>query len=228
MRNRFVLLAIILVFAGCKKVEEPKGGLEVFFIRHAETIANLTGEHNEKNLKLFSVDGLDQILKLKKSLKDYKFDNIIVSPLWRTQKTILPFLSANSLHAEVWPEFTECCWQEEKDIEGSDSIKTGAVIEIADSQLIKYRDAESHYEIFNTNNYKDGVNQVKKGFELFMDRFGNTNKKVLLVGHFHSGSAFLKMLLGKDSDENLELENAKISHLIQNKNGTFKINYLNK
>jgi broad specificity phosphatase PhoE len=79
--------------------EEPAStfnGLDVYITRHAETMGNVTGHYSEENQCTFSEKGKQQIAALPEKLNGYDFDLILVSPTYRTQHTILPYLMANN------------------------------------------------------------------------------------------------------------------------------------
>jgi hypothetical protein len=92
-----------------------KKALTVYFIRHAETMANVSGQHGGEGC----LEDHDILTELgEKQVEDFKNflikenirpDLFAVSPSLRTQKTIEPFLKALGIKAEIWVELNECC-----------------------------------------------------------------------------------------------------------------------
>jgi len=66
--------------------------LDLYYVRHAQTMANVTREYTEENQRTFSPLGEAQVDEVTEKLADLHFDVVIVSPAWRTQRTILPYL----------------------------------------------------------------------------------------------------------------------------------------
>ena len=81
--------------------------LDIYIVRHAETMGNVTLDYSEINQNTLSPKGLQQVAALPAKLEGLKFDEILVSPAWRTQKTILSYLEKNDRKAEICPEIEE-------------------------------------------------------------------------------------------------------------------------
>ena len=104
-----LLISMILMFSA--GLAQAGGGLDIYFVRHAQTLANAKGVTNTHTSSTFSDTGLAQIEALIAALKNYRFDAIMVSPTERTQQTLRPYLDQTGQSAETWQEITECCWQ---------------------------------------------------------------------------------------------------------------------
>ena len=63
--------------------ENPDQGLEIYFVRHAQTEANRTHIHSRENDRTFSAEGKEQVAALTEKLGQYNFDHILVSPKYR-------------------------------------------------------------------------------------------------------------------------------------------------
>ena len=90
---------------------------KIYFVRHAETEKNAGISFDQD---VFSKPGEDQVVELTQNLEgfDFEFDNIFVSPTWRTQNTIKNFLENKGYgKPEDYLEerITECCWDESSD-----------------------------------------------------------------------------------------------------------------
>lgn len=108
MFQRLLISMILMLSAG---LAHAGGGLDLYFVRHAQTLANAKGVTNTYTSSTFSEEGAAQIEALTAALQGYRFDAILVSPTGRTQQTIRPYLEQTGKSAETWPEITECCWQ---------------------------------------------------------------------------------------------------------------------
>lgn len=126
MIHRIVALLLSLLCASVYAGD----GLDLYFVRHAQTLANARGVTNTHTSSTFSDEGAAQIEALTAALKHYRFDAILVSPTERTQQTIRPYLEQTGRSAETWQEITECCWQHGRDepkyVEGAAQVGRAA------------------------------------------------------------------------------------------------------
>jgi len=110
-------ILLVLLVAGFLAVASGQAGLKIYYLRHAESGANVAKAWENKpaadrpayvgNAGAFSPRGEKQAAAVPAKLAPYSFDFIAVSPLWRTRHTILPYLQATGRHAEIWPELAE-------------------------------------------------------------------------------------------------------------------------
>ena len=224
MFNRCLLLFMILLYS---ELSLAGGGLEIYLVRHAETVANASGENDKSNSGLFTKAGLAQVDALGRELLYLNIDDILVSPTDRTLKTIHPYLEKSKKVGIVWPELTECCWQEPKDGEVGSLLQSGALklpSEIADE--FTFRDANAQLKYVNRS-YADGVAQVNQAVDLLKANYFGTGKTILIVTHYHAGELLLGKLLGVAKDRLPGLENAKLAHLRQNRDGRFTLLKIN-
>ena len=203
--------------------------LTIYYVRHAQTEANRTHVYNDLTEKMLSEQGKHQVEELAKKLDGMEFDHIIVSPQFRAMATTLPYLKSHNRTAEIWPEMSECCWQKERRENGRISLDYGEEIELADEfrHYFKVRD-DSPPRKFHLESYGDGVEQVRLGVELLKKKYSGSGKKILVVGHYHSGSRTMEFLQGEEPAGDISLSNAKVSELVEQPDGHFRILKLNQ
>jgi broad specificity phosphatase PhoE len=223
MLHRIVILLLLLcssAYAG--------GGLDLYFVRHAQTLANAKGVTNTHTSSTFTDEGLAQIDTLTAALQGFHFDAILVSPTERTLLTIAPFLKASGQKGMVWPELTECCWQKERGDVASGQLVTSGEVRLTPEHapLFGFRDSEGS-KLYANRSYPDGVAQVNRAAELIRQRYGNSGKTLLVVAHYHSGQVLLAKLLDVERDTLPGLENARITRLKQGADGKFSIVSIN-
>lgn len=217
-----VLLQRVLCLLGLLigMVSTDAAALDIYFVRHAETVANVSGLHNTKNSSTFTQRGEEQVKTLTSQLKGYQFDAILVSSLPRALNTILPYLQASSQAGEVWPEFAECCWQSPPGSPAKGKLITDAPITLNQEQLryFTFRDSASQFD-YRNGSYSDGVAQVSHGVQLLKQRYFGTNQTILIVAHYHSGQVLMSELLGVPRQQLPRLKNGELLHLQQDDAG---------
>jgi len=199
-------------------------GLDIYFVRHAQTVANATGEYTLENQKKFTEKGYRQIQALTEILTKMSFDHILVSPKYRTKNTILPYLKKNNLVGQIWPELAECCWQEDGHIAIDTDIPLGEAIDIKkeNSHFLSPRSA-SVDRFYNPQTYGDGIAQLKLACELIEQNYSRTGKSLLIVSHGLAISRMLEMLLGIEVKGRFNIENAKLIHVRQRLDGKYQL-----
>jgi broad specificity phosphatase PhoE len=234
---RVLLIGLtLLVGVGCAPsarhvpAERPPGevALHLYFVRHAETVANVTKEYNRKTEQTFTDVGEQQRRRLVDKLDDYEFDAILVSPLWRTQHTILPYLQATDATAELWSELAECCWQDDRQAKPTADRREGDPIVNEDPSRFRLRDDGATRLWKTRHNYGNGMAQVREAARLIKARYSRSGKTILVVGHSLAGSRLLTILAGIDPEQQLNLVNTGLSYLCELPDGTFEIVSLNR
>ncbi len=180
-----------------------KKGLTVYFIRHAETVANASGQHGgsgpiEDHDTLTEL-GDKQVEDLKNYLIKEKIspDLVAVSPSLRTQKTIEPFLKALNINAEIWVELNECCGDEPSGeplpTERPDPRWKIKVLPMAESFIIT---SESDKYYWWPQSFEEGVFMVMTARDRLLDIFNQSGKTVIIIGHAVNGGIFLGLMRG--------------------------------
>jgi broad specificity phosphatase PhoE len=175
-------------------------GLTIYYIRHAEVIAN-TVEPSEitlENADALTDLGIRQVEALTTYLQGLGVtpDAILVSPHLRTQRTIGPYLVAKNLPGEIWMELAEA----------SSATSTGAAVPTA-PKYIKYYKATievpslvfrdpAHIEFWQNDNYESGLLMVMTSRDLLLERYSKSGKTIFVVGHAIAGQMLIGLLRG--------------------------------
>lgn len=220
---------IIVISLTCNSSRKKPAGLDVYIIRHAQTVANVKMVYTEETLSTFSEKGKEQIRAVTDILNPYQFDEILVSPALRTLHTILPYLKAVNRVGIIWPEIVECCWQDEKNIKPSKTLPRGDKIELEETikPYFKFREEAAGYHRPDEQNYIDGIEQLRSAYQLLEKKYFNSGKSILLVCHSLAGSRIIELLLGREPIGEFHLENAKVTHIKQKEDGSFSLVTLN-
>jgi broad specificity phosphatase PhoE len=214
-----MLASLLLVLTAA-----PPKSLDLWFVRHGETVANATGRYNARTIDTFSARGQQQVAALTKQLSGIRFDAIVVSPSPRALRTIAPYLRAHpGLKAEVWPELYECCDNNTRKVKGptSPSVRFGAAIRVpADLQGLFALSAGAR--LIATPSYEDGLRQVELAATRLKRSFGGSGKTVLVIGHSLHGSRLIEELEGRPMLGRIRPENGRLIHLRQLGSGLFE------
>lgn len=177
-------------------------GLTLYYIRHAEVVANVVDPSE------ITVDNMDELTELGTrqigALTTYLHglgvtpDAVLVSPHVRTQRTIEPYLVAESLTGEVWMELAEA----------SDKKSTGAPLPAApkyysfykatiDVQNLVFRDP-SAISFWQNDSYEAGLLMVTTAKSNLLERYDRSGKTIFVVGHAIAGQLLIGLLRGED------------------------------
>ena len=198
--------------------------LDVYFVRHAETVANVTHNYTEENQRVFSKLGKEQVEELTRQLASFDFDFICVSPTHRTLKTILPYLRIKNASAEIWPEIAECCWQSDRNVKPKAPFQKAEEILLEEQMKghFHFRDADTD-RFYKDGNYADGLVRLRSACDMLIERFSGQDKSVLIVGHSLAGSRIIEMLLGQAPAGKYSPHNAQICYLKETQPGQFRL-----
>lgn len=221
------LIAALVVTGPLPGQAAASVGLRVYFVRHAETVANLTGRYNADTVDRFSERGERQVADFTERLGHLRFDAICVSPMPRAIRTVAPYLQRVGRQAVIWPELAECAYQKDRDAPPSRELSRGLVVRAPVSVSELFRVPAESNRSFECANYADGVAQIQLLVERLRQEFGGSGRTVLLVGHSIAGSRFFEMLLGLEPRGRFAVANAEISCLEQTANGSFRLVQLN-
>lgn len=218
--TKYLIIAISFLFVVQLWSQENWEPTTIFYVRHAETVANVTNVYTPETESVFSELGDKQKYIIGSVLQNYSFNHIIVSPTWRTQHTILPYLQSVGRHdikAEIWPELTECCWQEDTlapPVSSIDEIplEMRAHIEIIDTNFFRLKNSsESREYHWETKTYLDGINQCKLVVDSLMLKYAGKGLNILVIGHAMQGRHVIKILTNQD----IHLPNASLGFYLQ-------------
>ncbi len=233
-----ILLSLQVVFC--------RGQLKIYYVRHGESGHNVEKHWKNTpkelwppyvgNSDTFSTEGEAQVVALTEKLKGMQFDFIATSPLWRTRHTILPWLKAMSLKAEVWPELSETARVPDTAIFSKNlpaptrALFAGdpivlpeeeapflILIDSAKTTPVKARDSSQAIA--------DAIALSKQVMRNIHERFEGTDKSILLVGHGNAGLTLLRLLTGVIPGESLK--NTAIWMAEEQSDGTFDLKMLN-
>jgi broad specificity phosphatase PhoE len=229
-RERVILLcALALAMLGFRSIPATRAahGLDVYFVRHAETVANATGRYAADTIDRLSTRGTAQLPPLTRTLQQYRFDAIRVSPFRRAMATIAPYLDASGATAEVWPELAECCSERPRTNQPSTDVPRGGRIEIDQPFAKMFRLPEPEARLYRPRSYADGLAQVYDLRDRLVREFGGSGKTILLVGHSLAGTRLIDLLLDREPVGHLPIDNAEVTHLQQRADGSFVLVELN-
>lgn len=184
-------------------------GLTIYFIRHAETVANASGEQggggSTENHDSLTTLGKKQVTELTEFLIEENItpDHVIVSPTIRTQKTIDPFLEETGLTGHIWAELNECCGYEPTGdplpTERPEAKWKVSVTKVSDNFTFDTDDDQYYWW---PSTYEEGLFMVMTARDKIIDNFSQSGKSIIVVGHAVNGNILLNLLRGYDMLEN--------------------------
>jgi len=244
-RGGRVLLALICL---CAWVSQSEAGLKIYYLRHAEGGHNVVKEWAKVSktqrpdyvgdANVFTPKGKTQVAAATRKLQKYQFDFIGVSSMWRTRNTVLPYLKAVNAKGEIWPELREFGG-------GAGILATnlpavtrpvlgaGPRIELPadEAPYFTFRaDARNDFKLPpRDDNEREAATQlvVQRVVDLIRERFGGTDKTILLVGHGNAGRALLRRLTKQALPEIPSMENTKVWMVEAQPNGQFNLEMYN-
>jgi broad specificity phosphatase PhoE len=217
--------------------------LKIYYLRHAESGANVVPQWQDKpksewpayvgNADSFSPTGEQQVRAVADKLKPYHFDFIAVSPLWRTRHTILPYLQASNLHAEIWPELQEFGYDRENIYATNlpppalKIFSEGKPIVLPENERPYFslrQDASKRLKIRadKKENAADCIAALQHAIRLIKERYSGQNKSILLVGHGNSGAVLLHLLTQGKFEPKESIKNTGIWMVEEQTGGSFK------
>lgn len=223
-----------------------EAGLKIYYVRHAETGVNVAHEWKDvpqeqwpdyvgKKTR-FSPKGEEQVRALPQKLSAFRFDFIAVSPTERTRNTILPYLKANNLKAEIWPELRELGSREadfkligKPDLPPpSPNLISGRPLQLSEEEaryftLRKDAPVEVASRSGGAQGAADLTAMLKQIVTKIYTDFGNTDQSILLVGHGRAGHHLLRTLLGGVWKPGESIRNTAVWMVEQQPDGSFKV-----
>ena len=241
MNFKRLLLAIICFLLLLTGVAEAQ--LKIYYLRHAESGANVVSQWQDKpksewpayvgNADSFSPTGEQQVRAVVEKLKRYDFDFIAVSPLWRTRHTIIPYLQAVNLHAEIWPELQESGYDRENIYATNlpppapGIFSEGKPIVLPENEKSSFslrQDAFKRLKIRvdKKENAADCIAALQHVIRLIKERYSGQKKSILLVGHGNSGAVLLHLLTQGKFEPKESIKNTGIWMVEEQTDGSFK------
>ena len=218
MKSPRILLTVLVL--ACGLALPCEAGLKVYYLRHAQTGANVAKQWEDKpaadrpayvgNAGAFSPKGEKQAAKVPEKLAPYHFDFIAVSPLWRTRHTILPYLQAHDRKGEIWPELVEFGKRDGElaligtpDLPAArpDLFTGGRKIEIPAEERPWFKEREPGLTAPKlgrpgAGGAADLTALLQAAIARVRRQFGGTDQSILLVGHGTAGKYLLWLLTG--------------------------------
>ncbi len=214
-------------------------GVTFYFIRHGETYFNRYDRMQGWCNAPLTPEGIEDIHRSGRGLKDIKFDAVYTSDLMRTIETAKIILDENehskdiTIHPMI--EFREVGFGSHEGLPAKDiwkkaestaryhhDLPEGTEVEIKDfldtlADLDPYHDAE---------NYATFWQRVESGLLTLLNRHAGTNENILVVCH---GLTIRNLLHGlvADFDKKEAINNAAVS-IVDYRDGQFKLQVYNQ
>lgn len=201
--------------------------MTLYFLRHAQSMGNLTGDYSTNLHDSLSETGFIQANALSDRLENKFFDKIYCSPLKRAFQTIKPYIKTNDLNVEIWPELAESCWQENRNIIKGDTPKYDEKSFLSEDYLnyFNHRDNKGLVPIENET-YSQGISRLLKAIKL-IESEANSNDAILIVSHAFTISRLIELLINLPPNGIFDFDNTGISKLIKEKD-RYNISYINR
>lgn len=214
--------ALLVLFSIVSFSSEAFAGLKIYYIRHAESGANVAKAWEQipvdqrpayvGNEDAFSPLGEAQVKVVPAKLAPYKFDFIAVSPKWRSRQTILGYLQQHRLKAEIWPELEEIGidLKTAEELVAADSLQpprpdllSGEDVKVPEAERPFFAirdDGKRRFKLRSGTNEKieDCVNLLRNAIARIKQGHAGSDGAVLLVGHGNSGRLLLHLLVKND------------------------------
>ncbi|MDF7806316.1 histidine phosphatase family protein [Pontiellaceae bacterium B12219] len=248
MKEIRILLVMSSVFVGTRASE---AGLKIYYIRHAEGGHNVKADWEYRKVPkdqwpayvgdhtAFTPKGLAQQAAVAGKLKQYDFDFIAASPAWRCRNTILPYMKEVGATAEIWPELQELSasaliLSSDLPEPAEPILGVGDAVEILPDEAPYFSVREDGKNEFHISRGGAGPEArkhsnaaarvvIQQVVDMIQDRFGGTDKTILLSGHGSSGQAVLRMLTQDPLDGFTGIDNTGIWMVEEQADGTFKM-----
>ncbi len=247
LSRAFVLLAIVLL-----GISNSSAQLRIYYIRHAEAGHNVKDEWLDVpedewpeyvgNPNMFTPEGVIQVIAASKKLKNTNFDFIASSPLWRCRNTVLPYLKELEATAEIWPELKELYASSiiiSPDLPPPPDdiiLGAGSLIELPPEDTSNFiLRADGNYN-FKLPEFPDDHSEkeaetaaskvvIQRVLDMMQERFGASDKSILLVGHGSSGNAILRLIT--NAEHSGGIDNAGIWMVEEQADGGFDLKIFN-
>lgn len=250
-----IILLFSGISSGWSQIK-TKEGLKIYYIRHAEGGHNVKKnweKHSEipenqwpayvGDPNIFTPMGKGQLARVPIKLKRYKFDFIASSPVWRVRNTILPYMKEIGAKGEVWPELAEqrasaLILSSDLPVPKYPILGVGKLIELSSDEASCFsirEDGKNEFKapkVGTTREHDERSSAaarlvIQQVLDMIQDRFGGTDKTILLAGHGSSGKAVLRMLTQDPLLDLPAISNTGIWMVEEQPNGEFKLMIFN-
>ncbi len=239
---------LLTVFCLLAFVSTSTAGLKIYYIRHAEGGHNVKKEYANLpketwpdyvgNGDVFTPKGRMQAIAAVDKLDKYHFDFIGVSSMWRTRNTVLPYLKASGAKGEIWPELHEfggglMVLSTNLPAPTDQILGAGPAIELPAEEAPFFTlrpDAKNDFKVpAKSGEKREAAVQfiVRRVAAMVHQRFGGTDKTILLVGHGTCGKTLLRLLLNDDLKDYPSMTNTGIWMVEEQPDGKFKLKMYN-
>lgn len=178
--------------------------MEIYIMRHGETVWNAKGIIQGRSNNRLSKNGKEQVKKQAEELKDIKFDYIFASPLMRTMQT------ANIINTYHHNKIIKDNRIIEID-QGKFSNRKKSTLNDEEKEILKKREDTRLIESFDMvqNRVDDFISYIKSNFN---------NKTILVVTHgYVAKSLYLTLLKNGISTDGIDVDlfnNAEVKKVI--------------
>ncbi|MDU1909974.1 histidine phosphatase family protein [Fusobacterium sp.] len=194
--------------------------MEIYFIRHGETLWNTLKIFQGSSDSPLTELGISQAEKLSKKLKDIEFTDFYSSPMGRTIQTAKIIMGDRKQKIKFIEEFKEISMG---DIEG---VPRSEFEEKYPKEFYNFFNNPVDYDpkIYHGENYYEVIERVKKGLDKLLS-YLNNNDKVVVVTHGVTLKALFHIITKEKMDE---LGAAKVPQntsvsIVKYENGKFNI-----
>ena len=200
--------------------------MRVLLLRHAESNGNAAnGDYSVDNADALSPKGLKQAEALAVHLQTWHIDAVIVSPQQRAQQTIAPYLAATGRKAEVWPELSEACWQDEREPMADRWDSQPATLPPDIARHFTWRDGQAIRPGY-PETFAADLRRVHDALELIEKTSGETDQTILLAAHAHFIREILNLMLKLPELE--EFPHSNCGMTLMTFDGTWKMEFCNR
>ncbi len=198
--------------------------MDLYIVRHAESMGNATGDYSTDLHDSLSEKGQQQAVALASRLDALPIEQVICSPLLRTMQTIAPFLQANSRQAELLPELAEACWHEKT---------TDIVADYYNCESFQMNDelddlfSGPRKRPIEHESYSEGLARIHACHEFVMQCVQSNCQSMLLVSHGFTSGLLMNLLRESPLVSNIHLNNTGLCHL-RYANNHWNVQFINR
>ena len=203
--------------------------MHLFFVRHGQSMGNLTNDYSTPAHDQLSPTGWQQAERLVERLAGIEFDHIYVSTATRTIQTITPYLEHHGLRAKLWPFLQEACWQR-------DRTATAPPRTTPRADFAMFEELSAHFDLLDGHQalpyagevYSESRARIIDVHEKLMRWHDGQETTILIVGHEFAGGRLVELLLGLEPDGRIKHHNTGLTYLTQLENGRFQLRFSNR